>query len=96
MWIESIVRRTSLPAAGRDAGLATGPISELCEFIAELQNDEAAMAALAAELDPLRSKLPAELTEGEESLRLDDPARLRQLLDDATQLLVQRIQGERA
>lgn len=92
VWIERIARRTSMPDGGRDAVLAAGPIGELCEFIGELPSDEAALRALGAELDPLLAKLPAELTEGAESLRFDDPARLRQLLEDATQLLVQRIQ----
>ena len=92
IWIERVVRHTTVPATDQATSL-DGPVGELSEFIDTLKNDDQACKELLEELQPLRAKLPAELTEGTGSLRLEQPERLRELLDDARELLMQRIQG---
>jgi hypothetical protein len=94
LWIERVVRATTLPRSGEEVLIDPGPLSELCEFVQEMKHDEQAVGKLVEELSPLRTRLPAELTEGADSLELDQPDRIRRLLDDATQVLIQRIQNQ--
>jgi DNA repair exonuclease SbcCD nuclease subunit len=91
LWIERVVRKTSMPSSKGPAADIEGPVGELCEFIAEMQSDKQSLEMLSETLRPLLSRLPAELTEGPTSLGLDSEERLRELLDDARQLLIQRI-----
>ncbi len=93
VWIERVVRNTSRPVTGSEQESLEGPVAELCEFIQEMRDDEKSLEMLAEVLQPLRSKLPTELTEGELSLGLDDPRCLQELLDDAQQVLIERIHG---
>jgi hypothetical protein len=90
VWVEQVVRNTSSPSAAAAAAV-DGPLGELCQFLQEMQEDADTLQLLSDELKPLHSKLPAELAEGPLSLRLDDPNRVRQLLQDAQQVLIQRI-----
>jgi DNA repair exonuclease SbcCD nuclease subunit len=93
VWIERVVRSTSPPVTDTEQEASEGPVAELCEFIQEMRDDEESLEMLVEALQPLRSKLPTELTEGERSLELDDSRRLQALLDDAQQLLIERIHG---
>jgi DNA repair exonuclease SbcCD nuclease subunit len=91
LWIERVVRKTSMPSSKDSLADIEGPVGELCEFIAEMQSEKQSLEMLSEALRPLLSKLPAELTEGPSSLGLDSEECLRELLDDARQLLIQRI-----
>jgi DNA repair exonuclease SbcCD nuclease subunit len=93
VWIEKIVRHTSLPT---DADLESldGPMGELASMIRDLQADETQLAALIAsipELATLQSRLPGELTEGVDPLRLTDPAWVRSQLEDVREYLAHRL-----
>lgn len=93
VWIEKIVRHTSLPT-DVDLESLDGPMGELAAMIRDLQADEAQLAALIAsipELATLQSRLPGELTEGIDPLRLTDPAWVRGQLDDVREYLAHRL-----
>jgi hypothetical protein len=66
-------------------------MGQLVRALAALREDEAAQRSLLGELADLRSKLPAELTEGDDRIDLDDPALVRDLVDDLAQLIVPRL-----
>lgn len=85
VWIEKLKVRTRPPAVHDTAAFDDGPLAELGHVVAELEDSDEAMADVAALLEPLQSKLPRELADGEG--RLDDPARIRGWLDDADSLL---------
>jgi len=86
VWIEKVVVRTSAPAREHES-FDDGPLGELTQVIAYMKSDESSLAELAALLEPLRGKLPAELVEGDEGLGLDQPARIMGWLDEAEPLL---------
>jgi DNA repair protein SbcD/Mre11 len=89
-WVEKVLIRTSLPRPDRNA-LGDGPLDELLRTLRDIEGDEAALACLSEELSDLRRKLPTELTDGEDSLNLDDPVRLREFLSEIEPLLLARI-----
>lgn len=91
MWVEKVALRTSMPTARDHARWTDGPIGELVQYLNELRSDADGMAALSAELSDLQEKLPPELKEGAESLGLDDPARLRESLDQVEQMLIHQL-----
>jgi DNA repair exonuclease SbcCD nuclease subunit len=93
VWIERVVRNTSRPVTDAERESSEGPLTELCEFIQEMRDDEESLKRLVEVLQPFRSKLPTELTEGELSLELGDSRRLQALLDDAQQVLIERVHG---
>lgn len=93
VWIEKIVRRTSLPV-DVSSDVLDGPMGELAAMIRDLQSDETQLAALIAsipELAALQSRLPAELSEGVDPLRLTDPAWVRSQLDEVREYLAHRL-----
>jgi DNA repair exonuclease SbcCD nuclease subunit len=95
VWVEKVRLETraalDLPALRAQAG----PIGELVRAIDGLRASDEALRALGGDLEELRRKLPAELREGEDALRLDDPAYLRALLADVEQMIVPRLlEGE--
>ena len=97
VWVEKVKVRTRAPLDL--AGLRRQPdaIGDLARALDALRSDDGALVALAAGLDELRKKLPAELREGDEALRFDDPAYLRGLVDDVEQMILPRlVHAERA
>ena len=92
VWIEKVKVRTTAPKSATEP-LDDGPLAELVEVIAFMKTDDASLAELAALLEPLHGKLPAELTEGEGALGLDQPQRLVEWLDESEPLL--RTVGQR-
>jgi DNA repair protein SbcD/Mre11 len=97
VWVEKVKIKTRAPLDL--VGLRRQPdaIGELARALDALRRDDAALVSLAAGLDELKKKLPAELREGEEALRFDDPAYLRALVDDVEQMILPRlVHAERA
>lgn len=90
VWVEKVKVRTTPPSQGVDLQ-ADGPIGELAAVIEELGADVDCLQRLRDELADVKRKLPAELAEGPEALRLDDPAWLRAVLDGVRPLLVSRL-----
>lgn len=97
LWIEKLVVDTQ-PAADHGAmPLEEGALGELLSYLQQLRGDDAALAELAGDaLEDLRVKLPSELRDGVDGLRLDDPALLRAELDAVEQLLLVRLFGMEA
>jgi hypothetical protein len=104
LWLARVKLACAAPAAGSAASFAVpgvgpaaidpeGPLGQIARLAAELRADDAAVAALAEELGDLRAKLPAEVKEGGDGLRLDEPAVLRRLLDEAEALVLGRLAG---
>ena len=96
LWIEQVKLATCLPAGVELP--EEGPLAELLELLGELRSGEAELGSLAADLADLARRLPAELQEGDDALKLSDPARLCQLLGDVQPLLLDRLRapGSRA
>ncbi|MGO8751592.1 MAG: metallophosphoesterase family protein [Thermoguttaceae bacterium] len=96
IWIEKISLGTSLPPELNLSQFADGPLGELVQYVTELRSSPEAMAALRSELADFCEKLPAELTEGDGPLRLDQPENLRTMLDQVEQMLIhQLLSGEK-
>jgi hypothetical protein len=68
-----------------------GPLGELVDYLADLRGRPEGLSWLAGELTELKRKLPAELQEGEDAVRLDDPAWLASLLEHVQPILVSRL-----
>lgn len=97
LWIEKVVLDTSLPSGLGREHLAEGPIGELLAWIDELKSSPAGLETLGAELADLCGKLPSELREGADALRLDQPDAIRPMLQQVEELLVHQLlsRGER-
>lgn len=91
VWVEKVRFQTSPPRELDDSLLADGPLSELLQYIQELQADGGAAERLSGELADLRRKLPAELTENDELASLGEPGRVARLLDEVRPLLLSRL-----
>lgn len=91
VWIEKALLATTstldLPAlaARGDA------IGDVVRALLDPAEHEAVLAEARAELEALRLKLPPEIREGDDGLRLDDDRVLRGMLADAAELLVPRL-----
>jgi DNA repair exonuclease SbcCD nuclease subunit len=92
-WIERVRVRTRTQLDLPELAKRDDPIGQLLRALAALRGDEAQLRALGDEFGELAAKLPPELREGDDALRLDDPAALRALVDDVEQLLVPRLLG---
>jgi len=91
VWIERVIRNTSEPQWSAEQALANGPLDELRELIDELTEDEMVLHDFLREMEPIMTKLPAELTEGPTAFRLDDPEQLARLMADARDVVLERI-----
>jgi DNA repair exonuclease SbcCD nuclease subunit len=94
VWIEKIKFQTAAPASLDLTGWE-GPVQEIISYCAELQHSDDLLGTLGAELAALGRKLPTELKEdgtpGQEPLRPDDLAYLRQAIRDVEPLLLARL-----
>jgi exonuclease SbcD len=95
LWIEKLCVLTTPPATQASLRQGEDPIAELLGSIDASRRDTAALADLARDLGDLRTKLPAELREGEDALRLEDPEFLAAQLGAVEQLLLSHLLGER-
>lgn len=86
VWIEKVKVHVHAPPS-ESPTFDDGPLAELTQILAFMKSDDASLSELAALLEPLRTKLPAELTEGESNLGLDRPERLGEWLDGSEPLL---------
>lgn len=98
LWLEKLVLDTKPLASEASAHPSEqtqeGTLGELLGYLKQLRSEDAALIQLSSEeLYELRAKLPAELREGPDGLRLDDPQHLRAELDAVEQLLLVRLFG---
>ena len=92
LWIEKVKFRTSLPIDLDRARATDGPIGELLELTAELKaNPETLPVLLADDLEKLKKRLPAELTEGPDAVDFDRGEVLGEMLEEVEQMLVRQL-----
>jgi DNA repair exonuclease SbcCD nuclease subunit len=92
VWIEKVLFRTRPPAGVRTPD---GAVGELLALIDELSAAPDVLSGLSSELADLGKKLPREFRESPETLRLDDPDRLKELLAEAKPMLMRRLLQDR-
>jgi DNA repair protein SbcD/Mre11 len=93
LWVERIRYRTQAPLDGAGLEERDDAIGQLARSLRALRDDEVGLAGLLRELSSLKNKLPPEVREGEDAIRLDDPAFLRGTLEDVEELLISRLLG---
>lgn len=92
IWIEKVEMRVRPPAAARKAHEMTdGPLGELVALVGELRADPAKLQDLGVDFTDIARKLPAEV---QGCLRIDDPAWLRAILDEAEPRLFSQLLGK--
>ena len=76
----------------RQETVGAGPLKELSLVAQELAQDSSKLMALGTEaLNTIIQKLPVDYRMGEAPIRLDDPEMIRELVEQAQALLVQRL-----
>jgi DNA repair exonuclease SbcCD nuclease subunit len=90
VWIERIECRTQ-PSADFDVP-CDGPLAELVGLVRSFESNPDRLRELAGELDDLVRRLPADLKEGPDALRFDDPEWLAGLVRHVEPLLLARLQ----
>jgi len=88
VWLEQARFETSADPRGDASPAREDALSRLLTEARFQWDNPAELTKLAAELEPLKKKLPPELLD---ELRLDDPARFRDLLAGAEQTLLSRL-----
>jgi hypothetical protein len=91
VWVEKIKLATRAEVDLDELARGSDPIAQLLQFCRHLPNDPAALTDMLGEFKDLNQKLPLELRQGTDAIRLDDPAYLRDLLPEIEQLLVPRL-----
>jgi exonuclease SbcD len=90
LWIEKVKFHTAPPSAHVSLPV-DGPFGELVTVIEELCADSGHSLQLHEEFAELYRKLPPELKEGDDALRLDDPLWLKGRLPQVKPLLLSRL-----
>jgi exonuclease SbcD len=91
VWVEKVKLATHPPLSDSAYKSPDGAIGELLAVLDELEADPAGLQELARELDDLAKKLPRELKEGADSLAVDDPAWLQDILGRVRPMLLRRM-----
>lgn len=90
-WIERIEFRTLPPLD--DCGPSDGPLAELLAVIRSCESNSQRLSDLAGVLGDLHRRLPADLKEGSDALRIDDPEWVAGVVRQAEPLLLARLQA---
>jgi len=88
VWIEKVVFKTNLQVDLNKLTHSDGPVGDLLRFISQIETDPIQLTEVAETLSILKSKLPIELRHGEDSIDLESPERLREIIADAKQVLL--------
>jgi DNA repair exonuclease SbcCD nuclease subunit len=95
IWVEKVNLRTT-PCPADDSSGGDGAVAELQGVLDELQTDEGQLFQLAAELEELGKKLPADIKAGPDALDFKSPAWLRNVLYRVGPMLVERLRPREA
>jgi len=94
VWVEK-VKFNTLPPRSESLTSETldseGPLAEMIQSIDKNIQDDSVIQHFAHVLEPLRQKLPSQLTSGDENLDLTDAKFLREIAKDARNLLLARM-----
>lgn len=91
VWMERILFDTRAHLPVREIAERRDAAGDLLRALMEVRDDPQTLSALADALAPLRARLPAELRQGESALDLESPERLRELVEQAAQVLIPRV-----
>src|SRR5690606_33965974 len=72
-WIEKIKIRTQSPQDADGVSLDDGPIGELLSYFRDLHAGDPRLQKFRSELDEFARRMPPELFDDRDGLRLDDP-----------------------
>ena len=92
VWIEKVKIGTCSRQQGLGPSQHAGPLGELERYLEEIPNSPEALASLVSELKDLAKKLPGEMMQAPEGLLLDNPAWVRELIQDLRPMLFDRFQ----
>ena len=87
-WIEKVLFETRAPIDLDALRSQANPLGELLRAIDAARRDPAAIAAIAAMLQPVDNKLPVNPSMGMEPIDLTSDAAIARLIDEAEQILV--------
>lgn len=90
-WIEKIRIRTQSPQDADALSLDDGPIGELLSYFRDLHAEDPRLQKFRSELDEFAKRMPPEIFEERDGLRLDDPQWLAEVLHDVQPLLAARL-----
>lgn len=96
VWIEKVKFETRPVRTLSAEDLTDGPIAELIRCFDELGGDDELASDLLAELDALKSKLPADVIHAEEPWLPTDAAGLKAWLEEVQPMLMYRLMTEEA
>jgi exonuclease SbcD len=91
IWVEKVAFRTDPHSSASQFLERQDALGQLMRSLRDARADDEQLIELLDVFKDLRSKLPAELREGEEAIRLDEPASIRAALDDVERLLLPRL-----
>jgi DNA repair exonuclease SbcCD nuclease subunit len=91
VWVEKIKVRTRTPIDLEELRERDDAIGQLVRSIQAIKGDRDELSALMERLSDLRHKLPPELREAEDGLKLDDPEELAGMLEEVEQMLIPRL-----
>ncbi|QDV70178.1 putative metallophosphoesterase YhaO [Rosistilla carotiformis] len=90
IWMERLRVKATAPREAITLD-ASGPIGELLQTISSVSADPDAMAAIQSALEPLVAKLPIELVEDGDGVAWNHQDQIREWLDEAEPLLLNRL-----
>ncbi len=91
VWIEKIQIRTHPPLSEKKFGKGEGAMGELAGLFEELKSDPDLLLTLYDELKDLDQKIPREIKEDPDGIIMDDPAWLKEMLEQVRPMLFQRL-----
>lgn len=91
VWVEKIKMRTRTPIDLEELGERDDAIGQLVRSIQAIKTDQDELSVLLGRLSDLKHKLPPELREAEDGIKLDDPQELAGMLEEVEQMLIPRL-----
>jgi DNA repair exonuclease SbcCD nuclease subunit len=91
VWVEKVILQPTTPSSATRLKRGEGAIDELLKVFEELSADRSSRLQLAEELTTLGKKLPRDLTEDSDGLRLDDADWLKEMLEQARPMLIRHL-----
>lgn len=93
VWLEDLKIRTSLPSDRPPLVDMDGPLASLAVVIDELSRDTESNGAIEHELRSLLKKLPVELAGDKQTLLLNDPQWISEMIESAASEVLGRLQS---